>query len=61
VGIIVAAIGVVDLATVPFILRRVGGAQSSERALSSSDAPATDAPATDVPADPSYNPYARED
>ena len=52
VGIIIAAVGLVDLATVPFILRRAGNARTTERAPLSTP---------DAAADPSYNPYARED
>jgi hypothetical protein len=52
VGIIVAALGVIDLLTLPLVLRMVardrGGAQ----------APGEQAP---VEPDRSYNPYARED
>ena len=56
VGIIVAAFGVVDLLTIPLVLRVVarnrGGAQAP------GSAPGEPAP---VEPDRSYNPYARED
>jgi hypothetical protein len=54
IGIALAAFGVIDLLTAPFMLRTI-------QQGSSGDAP--EAPADEAPAqpDPSYNPYARED
>jgi len=57
VGLIVAAVGVVDLAMVPFVLRRVGYTEAPDRGPLSTP----DAPAGEATADPSHNPYARED
>ncbi len=56
VGIVVAAFGVVDLLTIPFVLRLVA------RNRVGTAAPAS-APAEGTPAEPdrTYNPYARED
>ena len=51
-GIVIAAVGVIDLATVPLVLRRVGQPRATKSPSSSSP---------DAAADPSYNPYARED
>ena len=52
-GIIIAAVGVVDLAAAPLVLRAIGRA----RTVDSGSTP----PPADPAADPSYNPYARED
>jgi len=62
-GFLIAAFGVLDAATIPFVLRAVGsrrtrsGSASTER----EGAGNTEAAAPDPTADPSYNPYARED
>ncbi len=50
VGLVIAAIGAFDLVTMPLFLRKIGRAKAGS------------APAAPEPeADPSYNPYARED
>jgi hypothetical protein len=56
-GVIVAAVGVTDLVTVPFMRGALGAkARQAERArIEVGDAGAT------PEADPSHNPYARED
>ena len=51
-GLLIAAVGLVDLLTVPFVLRRIGASRGK--------APAGPE-AADPTADPDYNPYARED
>ena len=56
VGIVVAAFGVVDLLTIPFVLRMVARNRAGSAGSSAS-------PAEGTPAEPdrTYNPYARED
>jgi membrane protein implicated in regulation of membrane protease activity len=58
-GWAIVAFGVLDLATVPFVARRVAGArtQTAERPTTAE----SEGPVTEPTADPSYNPYARED
>jgi hypothetical protein len=51
-GLLIAAVGMVDLLTVPFVLRWIGASRGR--------APG-DPQATDPTEDPDYNPYARED
>jgi hypothetical protein len=52
-GFLIAAFGVIDAATIPFVLRAV----ESRRSSSSPNGQ----PAPDSSLDPSHNPYARED
>lgn len=57
-GWAIAAFGVVDLVTIPLVLRSVSGDRSpAGPAEADPDAP----PAEPPEEDPSYNPYARED
>ena len=56
-GIVIAAIGVLDLLAVPLVMRSIGGGSGSSPA----PAPAGDSEPEPVQPDPSRNPYARED
>lgn len=57
-GWAIAAFGVVDLVTIPIILRAVSGKRTpAGPAAADPEAP----PAEPAETDPSYNPYARED
>lgn len=61
-GIIIAAVGVVDLMTAPFVFRMIGGARSGkhEPVASIEAEPPVDTTPDPTTQDPSYNPYARE-
>ncbi len=64
-GWAIAAVGVVELLTVPLVVRMI---ERSQRKIELEVAPQgtapveePDSPAVDAAADPTYNPYARED
>jgi hypothetical protein len=63
IGIIIAAVGVFDLLTINFVVGRIGrasvGSAPPEPAGTEAEPPAAEPVPTE--ADPSYNPYARED
>ena len=56
VGLVIAAVGVLDLLTVPLVMRSIG-----RRSGSSPTAAPADGEPEPAGSDPSYNPYARED
>jgi hypothetical protein len=61
IGLVIAAIGVIDLLAIKLVLGAVGGREPPSAAPQT---PASEAGAADPPhpkPDPSYNPYARED
>ena len=63
-GWAIVAFGVIDLTAMPFWLGRMGGAsqQAQRDTISTGDPGAAPAEApVEASADPSYNPYARED
>ena len=62
-GWLIAAFGVLDAAAIPFVLRAVGSRRTGfdGTSIGRGEAGAAEAAAPDRTADPSYNPYARED
>lgn len=60
-GLLIAAFGVLDAATIPFVLRAVGSRRAPDRAAEGEGAVQEAGSAEAESADPAYNPYARED
>jgi len=56
-GWVIAAAGLLEAITMPFVLARIGRGRRGRPA----EPTAPQAPTADPTADPSYNPYARED
>lgn len=53
-GLLIVAFGLIDLATIPFVLRAISGSRGGS-------ATGEPEPSAGEAADPDYNPYARED
>jgi len=60
-GIWVAGVGVLDLLTLPFVTRMIEKGQAAPQSFPAADADPAATDPVDPSADPSYNPYPRED
>jgi hypothetical protein len=59
-GWLAVGFGILDLATIPFVMRAIGRSRRTEPPPATA-APAEEAQPETPDQDPSYNPYARED
>ena len=60
-GLLIAAAGVADLLTIPFVIRMIERGQAAESGGPGSQSDGAVDPVEAAADDPSYNPYARED